>query len=71
MSKRKFILCISDLHVPVIHPDTLPLLRAMAKKYGKPTRGGKQVETHRISPSEAEAGIINISEELRKKGLGE
>lgn len=38
MAKREFILFISDLQAPAMHPDTVTFLRATVKKYGKPTR---------------------------------
>ena len=31
----------------------------------------KQIESHSISPFEAESGVITISEQLLKKGIGE
>jgi len=36
--KREFILFISDLQAQAMHPDTAAFLRAVLRKYGKPTR---------------------------------
>lgn len=38
MAKREFILFISDLQAPAMHRDTVPFLKALCKKYGKPTK---------------------------------
>lgn len=65
---NKSILIISDLHAPYNHPDTIPFLRAIKKKY-KPTRvilSGDEADFHGISFHDHDPDLDNPGKELDK-----
>ena len=65
---RKSILCISDLHAPYHHPDTLDFLDAIRKEY-KPdciVNIGDELDWHSISFHDHHPGLYSPSHELDK-----
>lgn len=61
------ILFISDQHFPYNHPDTIPFLKAIKKKY-KPDRIinlGDEVDLHSISFHEHDPDLLSPSDELQ------
>ncbi len=65
---NKSILVISDLHAPFCHPDTVPFLKALKKKY-RPTRvilSGDEADFHAISFHDHDSDLPSAGEELRK-----
>jgi hypothetical protein len=67
-----FILCISDLHAPYGHPDTIPFLKAIKKLYWNRSNNpitvslGDEVDFHSISFHGADPGLSSPSDELQK-----
>lgn len=68
MSKRNsVILCVSDLHAPYAHPDTVPFLKAVKAKY-KPTRVvllGDEVDHHAMSFHDSDPDLFSAGDELK------
>lgn len=63
---NSIILVISDLHAPYSHPDLLPFLKAVKKKY-KPTRiilSGDEVDMHALSFHDHDPDLDSIGPEL-------
>ena len=49
---REFVLFVSDLQAPAVHRDTMPFLRAVCRKYGRPTRVvliGDEADQHALN----------------------
>jgi len=68
MSNSKSILVISDMHIPYNHPDLIPFLRAIKKKY-KPTRVicvGDEVDKHAMSFHDSDPDLMSAGDELLK-----
>jgi hypothetical protein len=69
MSKEnKSILFISDLHAPWMHPDTVPFLKALKKRYS-PTRiilSGDEIDWHSISMHDHDPDLPSPSDELHE-----
>ena len=70
MSKQsnKSILVISDMHIPYNHPDLLPFLRAVKKKYS-PTRiicVGDEVDKHAMSFHDSDPDLMSAGDELQE-----
>jgi len=66
LEDNRRILCISDLHAPWVHPDTLAFLRAVAAKY-KPTRVvllGDEVDAHAMSFHDHDPDLHSPGDEL-------
>ena len=64
---NKTILVISDLHAPYNHPDTLPFLKAVKKKY-KPDRVvsvGDELDFHAMSFHDSDADLPSAGGELK------
>ncbi len=62
------ILCISDLHAPWMHRDTVDFLGALKKKY-KPTRiifSGDEVDQHALSYHEHDPDLPSAGDELEQ-----
>lgn len=62
------ILCISDLHAPFEHVDTVQFLRAVVKKY-RPTRVvllGDEVDHHAMSFHDSDPDLPSAGEELTR-----
>lgn len=60
------ILLISDQHAPYSHPDMLPFLAAIKKKY-KPTlivNGGDEVDHHALSFHDSDVDLFSAGDEL-------
>lgn len=60
------ILCISDMHHPYAHPDTIAFLAAIKKKY-KPTRIvclGDEVDAHAMSFHDSDPELMSAGDEL-------
>lgn len=65
---NKVILCVSDLHSPYMHPDTVAFLKAVKKKF-KPTRvilSGDEADFAAISFHDHDPDLDSPGEELRK-----
>ena len=63
--KNKCILVISDTHCPYHHPDLLPFLKAIKKKY-KPDRVihiGDEVDSHAISFHDSDPDLYSAGDE--------
>ena len=62
----KSILCISDLHIPYEHPDTLEFLKAVKKKYkvDKVLSVGDEVDGHAISFHPSDPDLFSPGHEL-------
>jgi hypothetical protein len=61
------ILCLSDMHQPYSHPDTLRFLTALKAKY-KPTRVvclGDEVDNHAMSFHDSDPDLPSAGPELR------
>ena len=70
MSKQsnKSILVISDMHIPYNHPDLIPFLRAVKKKYD-PTRivcVGDEVDKHAMSFHDSDPDLMSAGDELQE-----
>ena len=66
--KNQRILCISDMHMPWHHPDTVAFLAAVKAKY-KPTRVvclGDEVDAHAMSFHDSDPDLPSAGEELEK-----
>lgn len=65
------ILCVSDQHHPYAHPDTVPFLRAIKKKYWAKAKnpicviGGDEVDFHAISFHETNPDLFSAGDELK------
>ncbi len=60
------ILVVSDLHAPYMHPDTVPFLKAVAKKY-TPTRvvlTGDEIDHHAMSFHDSDPDLFSAGDEL-------
>ncbi len=65
---KKSILVLSDMHHPYGHPDTLPFLKAVKKKF-KPDHVvciGDEVDFHALSYHESNPDLPNAGDELEK-----
>ena len=65
MSKNSVILVISDTHCPYHHPDLIPFLKAIKKKY-KPDRVihiGDEVDSHAISFHDSDPDLYSAGDE--------
>jgi len=67
----KSILCISDLHIPFEHIDTLKFLTAIKKKYkpDKVVSVGDEVDGHAISFHNSDPDLFSAGEELERSIL--
>ena len=66
MANNKSILVISDMHIPYNHPDLIPFLRAVKKKY-EPTRVicvGDEVDKHAMSFHDSDPDLMSAGDEL-------
>ena len=62
------ILILSDMHIPYNHPDLIPFLTAVKKKY-KPTRVisvGDEVDKHAMSFHDSDPDLMSAGDELLK-----
>lgn len=60
------ILCISDMHMPYCHPDTVKFLAALKAKY-RPTRIvclGDEVDHHAMSFHDSDPDLLSAGDEL-------
>lgn len=67
-NQNKRILILSDLHAPYGHPDTIPFLRAIKKKF-KPDRVvsvGDELDFHALSFHETNPDLLSPGAELEK-----
>ncbi len=66
--KAKSILVISDLHAPYSHPDTVPFLKALKKKYKFDTVIciGDEIDNHAISFHDSNPDLPSAGDELEK-----
>ena len=65
MSKNSVILVISDTHCPYHHPDLIPFLKALKKKY-RPDRVihiGDEVDSHAISFHDSDPDLYSAGDE--------
>ncbi len=61
------ILVISDMHHPYSHPDVLPFLTALNKKY-QPTRVvcvGDEIDCHAMSFHDSDPDLMSAGDELQ------
>lgn len=71
MAKSKLndrILCVSDLHIPYHHPDSIAFLKGLKKKYD-PTRvifGGDEIDHHAMSFHDSDPDLPAAGDELMK-----
>jgi hypothetical protein len=68
MKKYKSILCISDLHFPYSHKDSLKFLEAIKKKY-KPDKVvclGDELDYHAMSFHDSDPDLDSAGRELEK-----
>lgn len=68
MKVSKSILVISDMHHPYAHPDTVPFLQALKKKYkfDKVICIGDEIDNHAISFHDSNPDLPSAGEELQK-----
>ena len=62
------ILLISDMHIPYHHPDLIPFLKHLKKKYN-PTRViclGDELDKHALSYHDSDPDLPSAGDELRK-----
>jgi hypothetical protein len=62
----KRVLCISDMHSPYSHPDLVPFLKALKKKY-KPDKIvclGDEVDKHAMSFHDSDPDLPSAGDEL-------
>lgn len=70
MKKYKAILCISDLHFPYSHKDSVRFIKAVFRKYIKPLNdyaivvGGDEIDWHSISFHDKDPELMSPSDEL-------
>lgn len=68
MARNDRILVISDMHHPYAHPDTVPFLRALKRKYN-PTRVvcvGDEVDHHAMSFHDSDPDLPAAGDELKQ-----
>ena len=66
--KNKCILIISDTHCPYHHPDLIPFLKTIKKKY-KPDRVihiGDEVDSHAISFHDSDPDLYSAGDEHKQ-----
>ncbi len=66
--KNNIVLCISDLHAPFMHPDTVKFLAAVKRKY-KPDRVvllGDEADKHALSYHESNPDLMSAGDELKE-----
>lgn len=65
--KFKSILCISDMHHPYSHPDTLNFLKAIAKEYSPDLVVclGDEVDFHAVSFHKSNPDLLSPGDELK------
>jgi hypothetical protein len=64
--KNQRILCVSDLHAPFMHPDTVAFLDAVRKAY-RPTRVvllGDEIDHHAMSFHDSDPDLYSAGDEL-------
>lgn len=64
----KSILCISDMHQPYSHPDVVPFLKALKKKY-RPDKViciGDEVDKHAMSFHDSDPDLMSAGDELQE-----
>lgn len=68
MVKYSKILCISDMHLPYCHPDTLKFLKALKEKYipDKVVCLGDEVDYHSLSFHASDPDLDSAGKELAK-----
>jgi len=68
MKQYKSIVVISDLHAPFMHPDTLPFLKAVKKKYSPDyvVQIGDEIDGHSWSYHEKNPDLDSPTKELRE-----
>lgn len=68
MKLTKSLLVISDLHMPYAHPDTVPFLKALKKKYKFDTVVciGDEIDNHAISFHDSDPDLQSAGDELKK-----
>ena len=67
MANNSSILILSDMHIPYNHPDLIPFLKAVNKKY-KPTRVicvGDEVDKHAMSFHDSDPDLMSAGDELQ------
>ena len=64
----KSLLVISDLHATYMHPDTLPFLRALKRKYSfdRVICIGDEVDFHALSFHDSDPDLPSAGEELTR-----
>lgn len=64
----KRLLVISDMHVPFQHPDAVPFLRALKKKYkfDKVVCIGDEIDNHAISFHDSDPDLSSAGDELKQ-----
>jgi len=64
----KSLLVISDLHAPYMHPDTVPFLRALKRKYSfdRVICIGDEVDFHALSFHDSDPDLPSAGEELTR-----
>ena len=68
MAREESILCISDMHIPYEHTDTIRFLKEVKRKY-KPTRVvcvGDEVDKHAMSFHDSDPDLMSAGDELEK-----
>lgn len=62
----KALLCISDMHLPYGHPDTVPFLLALNDKYrfDRVLCGGDEIDSHAMSFHDHDADLLSAGHEL-------
>lgn len=68
LEDNRRVLLISDMHIPYHHPDLLPFLKHLKKKY-KPTRViclGDELDKHALSYHEKDPDLPSAGDELRR-----
>lgn len=65
--KYRSVLCISDTHCPFNHPDTVPFLKAVAKKYHPDlvVHLGDEVDHHAMSFHDSDPDLPSAGDELK------
>lgn len=68
IARDRVVLCISDTHLPYSHPDTIPFLKAIKKKYNpdRVIHMGDETDKHALSFHDSDAELFSAGHELQE-----
>jgi predicted phosphodiesterase len=67
-TKNRYVLCISDTHLPYSHPDNIPFLKAIANEYpiDRVLHMGDETDKHSLSFHDADQELFSAGHELEE-----